>query len=170
MYSFKKKNPAYLKKNHIAPVAIVEGYNVYYFKTYYWWSGFSGELVDKSNIYVYGNSSKADKDEIRDFVSEHIDEFIEEDLINRGLKRPYQTKSVLDLDSFSYANPRRDIDDEPSVKLMKRKYKSSRIERTYSTPYHGEVSRNIIGMRGVSADGRLITIEPREDYGLRDRN
>lgn len=72
-----KYNPAYLKKNHITPVTTVEGYNVYYFKLRYWWGDLSGELVDKTNIYVYGSSQGVDKAQIRAFVSEHLDAFIE---------------------------------------------------------------------------------------------
>lgn len=174
MYGITKQSPMMMKKQGIRPMMTVEGYSVFYIcmKNRCWWrqSYLSAELIDKSNIYVYGYNRVPSTQDIRDFVEARLDGLIQEDLVNRGIARKSHTTALLDLDDYSYVNTRRDICDDLYVRQVKHKVKSSRIERTYSTPYVGEVPRNIIGMRGIGSDGRLITIEPREDYGLRDRN
>lgn len=117
MSQIRRFNPSRYNHKDKQPVAHVEGYNVYYFyrNTYWWWGEeritLSGELVDKNNVYVYGNRTKLDKQQIVSFVEEHLDGLIEEDLINRGIKTVPAVKSKIEIGSFSYANPRADIAD-----------------------------------------------------------
>lgn len=160
-----------IRNGFFKPVIFVQGYKVFCLKDRYWWRGLAAQLLDDDKILVLSKDGEYSEEEVVQFVEEHLDGLIDEYLVDKGYYPKERPSVYIDLSSYTQVNRRRDICDEPSVTNMKRRWKSTRIERSYSTPYYGPSSlRSVIGMRGIDQNGRFVTYDCPEDYGLRDRN
>jgi len=130
-------------------------------------------IIDETNISVkipeiY--SGQGVESFIRGYLFEYLDKLVHVQSKRHTRNEKISHKVVVNLHSFSYVNPRKDIDDEDFLKQSKHKLKGSVIAPVRTQKYVGELPKNIIGTVAIGPDGRVIEISRKIDIDLEDRN
>lgn len=150
---------------------LVEGYKVYRFLVNVRWEYINAKIVDKSNIHVFVSTCYYNNIPfIKGYIEEKLDKMIKDHVDYIRKSHIHTDNRLIEKGTFSYTQRRSDITDEEPLKVLKHKRKSSVTSPVKTQEYIGETRANLIGSRAISRDGRLVTFERGEDYGLIDKN
>lgn len=152
-------------------LCIIEGYSVYRFLVDNRWGHIHAKIVDRDKIFVQVSRHFFNNVPfIKNYVEEKLDKLISDNVASIKKSHFHSDSRVIEKGTFSYTNRRRDITDEEPLRIIKHKLKWSVISPTKTQGYVGETRRNVVGMRAIGPDGRFVTFQRGEDYGLKDRN
>lgn len=150
---------------------LVEGYKVYRFLVNVRWEYINAKIVNKSDIHVFVSSYYYNNIPfIKNYIEEKLDKMIKDHVDYIRKSHIHTDNRLIEKGTFSYTQRRSDITDEEPLKVLKHKRKSSVTSPVKTQEYIGETRANLIGSRAISHDGRLVTFERGEDYGLIDKN